>query len=393
MAASISRLPRALLPIYGTTLVETLGYTLMIPLLPAIVQRFHASDVMVGALLSVPAFCSALAAPAWGKLSDRMGRKRIILIAQFLTLAGYLLQATAPSLLIIFISRIISGCGGGALGAVESYIADVTTEDQRGMAYSLHGAVFGAAFIVGPITSGFLMRSGLSVPFFVAAGIEIVTIAMTATLLPARMQRRSRTSVAASLRAANAPNVRRVLIRQFLAIFAIVCFLANVALYLVHVLASSPVQVGWLMSLAGIAGGAALIGIVSPLSARLGDRKVAEIGLFVSFVAYGLLLLVNQLWLFCVVLIVWAVGSSMVEPTLTALLSIRAKRSERGAIMGVSDSLNSVAMILGPATGSAIIGANPRLLGVLPAFAALTALLMGRLGVPARRANERSPRM
>jgi MFS family permease len=367
-----------LLPIYATTLVETLGYTLMIPLLPAIVQQYGASDVMSGALLSVPAFCAVLAAPIWGKLSDRLGRKTIILVAQLLTLAGYLLQATAPTLLWIFIARIISGSGGGALGAVQSYIADVTKEEDRDLAYSLYGAVFGTAFILGPITSGFLLRSGISRPFYVAAAIEIVTIVMTATLLPSRMHRPSRTTIAASLKAANVPGVRLVLIRQFLAIFAIVCFLANFALYLHHVLNSPVEEVGWLLAMAGIVGGGALIFVVSPLAARLGNRRVAQIGLFLSFLAYGFLSFVTDLGLFCIALIAWAIGSSLVEPTLTALLSLRAKRAERGAIMGISDSLNSVAMILGPATGSAIIGANPRLLGVLPAFAALVAFLMGR---------------
>lgn len=368
-----------MLPIYGTTLVETLGYTLMIPLLPAIVQQYHASDVMVGALLSVPAFCSMLAAPVWGKLSDRMGRKTIILIAQFLTLAGYLMQATAPSLLWIFISRIISGCGGGALGAVQSYIADVTHEDQRDQAYSLYGAVFGMSFIVGPVTSGFLIHRGLAIPFFIAAGIEVVTIGITIAFLPSRMQRISQTSIKASLKAANVPRVRLVLVRHFLAIFAIVCFLANFALYLHHVLDSSVSQVGWLLAGAGVVGGAALIFVVSPLATRLGDRRVAQIGLFASFLAYGLLSFVTGLWVFGIVLIVWAVGSAMVEPTLTALLSVRAKPSERGAIMGVSDSINGLAMILGPATGSAIIGVNPRYLGVLPAFAVLLAFGLGRV--------------
>jgi MFS family permease len=374
------RLPRALLPIYGTTLVETLGYTLMIPLLPAIVQEYGASDVMAGALLSVPAFCAMIAAPIWGKLSDRLGRKTIILIAQALTLLGYLWQAEAHSLLWIFVSRIVSGCGGGALGAVQSYIADVTTEEQRDLAFSLYGAVFGMAFIVGPVTSGFLVRSGIALPFLVAAGIETVTIVMTATQLPSHIQRRSRTSIAASLSAANVPRVRRVLVRQFLAIFAIVCFLANFALYLRHVLHSPVTQVGWLLSMAGLVGGAALIFVVSPLATTLGDRKVAQIGLFLSFLAYGLLAFVNDLWIFGVALILWAVGSALVEPTLTALLTVRAKRAERGAIMGVSDSMNSLAMILAPATGSALIGLNARWLGVVPAFAALAAFAIGRAG-------------
>lgn len=382
------RLPRALLPIYATTLVETLGYTLMIPLLPEIVKQYGASDVMTGSLLSIPALCSAIAAPIWGKLSDRLGRKTIILIAQFLTLAGYLMQALAPSLLWIFISRIISGSGGGALGAVQSYIADVTKEEQRDMAYSLYGAVFGVAFIIGPATSGFLIHRSLAVPFLVAAGIEVVTILITALWLPSHMQRTSATSIAASLKAANVPGVRLVLIRHFLAIFAIVCFLANLALYLHHVLDSPTSQVGWLLSAAGVVGGAALIFVVTPLAKRLGNRRVAQVGLFVSFVAYGMLVFVKELTVFAILLAVWAVGSSMVEPTLTALLSVRAKRSERGAIMGVSDSINSVAMILAPAAGSAIVGANARLLGVLPACTVLAAFLMGRYPRAAAKAEE-----
>jgi MFS family permease len=152
------------------------------------------------------------------------------------------------------------------------------------------------------------------------------------------------------------------------------------------VLHSAVTQIGWLLSVAGGVGGAALIFIVSPLAARIGDRRVAQIGLLLSFVAYGLIAFVNELALFCVVLVVWAVGSSMVEPTLTALLSVRAKQSERGAIMGVSDSINSLAMILGPAAGSAIVGYNARLLGVLPACAALAAFAFGRVERRERRA-------
>jgi MFS family permease len=375
------RLPRALLPIYATTLVDTLGYTMMIPLLPAVIHEYRASDIVAGSLLSIPALCSVVAAPIWGKLSDRLGRKPIIIAAQVLTLIGYLGQAVSPSLVWIFVARIVSGCGGGSLGAVQSYIADVTNEDQRDRAYSLYGAVFGMAFIVGPASAGFLMKNGIALPFFVAGAIEAFNIIFTAMLLPSKLKKvkQRKTSIGESLKAANVPGVRRVLVRQFLAIFAIVFFLANFALYLHHVLHSATSQIGWLLSIAGGVGGAALILLVSPLAARIGDRRVAQIGLLLSFVAYGMLALVTDLPIFVAVLLLWAVGSSMVEPTLTALLSVRAKQSERGAIMGVSDSVNSLAMILGPATGSALVAFNPRLLGVLPACAALAAFAIGRL--------------
>jgi MFS family permease len=373
------RLPRALLPIYGTTLVDTLGYTLMIPLLPAVVKEYHASDAMVGALLSVPALCSAVAAPVWGRLSDVLGRKPIIIAAQMLTMAGYLWQAGAHSLLSIFAARILSGCGGGSLGAVESYIADVTAPKQRELAYSVYGAVFGVAFIVGPVGVSALIGRGISFPFYVAAGLEAFNILFTALLLPSRMQRTTKpSSLAQTLRAAGNPGVRRVLIRQLLTIFAIVCFLANFPLYLHHVLEAGIAEIGWLLSFAGAVGGAVLTFVVSPLAARIGGRAVAQIGLFLSFLAYAALALVVDVPMFAAVLVVWAVGSSMVEPTLTAILSFRAKRGQRGAIMGLSDSVNSLAMIVGPSAGSAIVGLNARLLGVLPACAALAAFVLGR---------------
>jgi len=370
------RLPRALIPIYGTTLADTLGYTLMIPLLPSLVRQFHVSDLMVGALLSVPALCSTVAAPVWGKVSDRIGRKPIIIGSQILTLAGYLVLATAHSFVIIFASRIASGLGAGGLGAVQSYIADVTEPKQRDFAYALYGAVFGVAFIIGPLISGFLAKEGYAIPFYVASALAAANIVFTWFFIPAFGKKEKPTSVEASIKAASAPGVRLVLIRQFLAILAIVCFLVNFGLFLEHVLRTNVSAIGWLLALAGGVGGAAMIFVVTPLSARIGDRRVAQLGLVFSFIGYGILWFADNMPLFCVMLIFWAVGSAMVEPTLTALLSVRAKASERGAVMGVSDSVNSLAMIIGPAAGAAIIGLNPRLLGVIPAAAALAAIVL-----------------
>jgi DHA1 family tetracycline resistance protein-like MFS transporter len=377
------KLPRALIPVYGTTLADTLGYTLMIPLLPQVVGQYHVSDVTVGALLSVPACLSMLTAPLWGKLGDRAGRKPVVMASQAFSLAGYLLLATSHSLVWIFAARIVSGFGGGGLGAVQSLIADITEERDRDLAFSLYGAVFGLAFVIGPACGGFLAQRGFATPFFIAAGIELCNLAFTASFLPS-LPAGVKTSIGASLAAAAEPGVRRVLVRQFLAIFAIVCFLSTFGLFLHHVLDASARSVSWLLAVAGVTGGIALICIVAPLAQRIGDRYVAQIGLALSFAAYALLAFVRALPLFFVALALWAVGSAMVEPTLAALLSIRAKREERGAIMGLSDSTTSLAMVLGPVAGSAFLGINARYVGVLPALAALAAFLIGRLSRPAR---------
>lgn len=372
-------LPRAVLPIYLTTFVDMLGFTLLIPLLPAVAHRYGAQDWIVGMLLSVPALCAAIAAPLWGKTSDSAGRKFIILVAQAFTLAGYVVLALAGSLFWIFVSRIISGIGAGDLGAAESFIADTTNRKQRDQAFVLYGAVFGSAFVLGPVAAGFLQHWGLQFPFWVASGLELINIGLTLWLLPWHTERKKteKTSIRASLNAASKPPVRIVLVRQFLFIFAVVYLLSDFALYLSDALHQDVSHVSWFLAGAGVVGGAVMLLVVTPLTKRIGDVAVGQIGFALLFAAYAIIWFVRSLDFFFAVLVLWAAGAAMVEPTLMTLLSRRAPEQERGAVMGVSDSVNSIAMIVSPAIGTAIVGADARLIGILPALAAAGAFLLG----------------
>ena len=365
---SFLRLPNAVIPIYGTTLADTLGYTLMIPLLPTLVKQYHASDVMAGALLSLPAFCSAIAAPVWGKVSDRIGRKPVIITAQVLSLIGYLMLALSHQLWLIFISRIISGCGGGSLGAVQSYVADVTSADQREFAYSIYGAVFGLAFILGPATSGLLMHDGLALPFFLAAGLEAFDIIFMFLFVPLKTQNKPKeTSIRESIKAATEPGVRRVLIRQFLFIFAVVTFLANFSLFVEKMLKIPVAHAAYMLAGAGAVGGIALLVFVTPLAKRVGDLWTSQIGILAGVAAYVLLFFAHDAWIFIAGMTVWAIGAATAEPSLTALLTKRAKQEERGA---------------------AIVGAHAPLLTALPALASLGAFLLGLRS--SKRASDRA---
>ena len=384
-ALPIVELPRDVLPIYLTTFVDMLGYTLLIPLLPALARKYGAHDWMIGMLLSIPAFCAMIAAPVWGKASDFTGRKFIIVVAQGLTLAGYLILALSGSLFWIYISRLISGVGAGSVGAAESYIADVTNERQRNRAYAVYGAVFGSAFIIGPVAAGFLERYGLQFPFVVAAGLEVINIVLTMRLLPSRTRtQRRQTSIKHSLRVAWKPQIRTVLVRQFLFIFAVVYLLADFALYLDHALHESIQRSSWFLAGAGVIGGITMLAVVTPLTKRIGNIRVGQIGFAFLFAAYALIYFVSNLTWFFPVLIMWAIGAAMVEPTLMTVLSERVPQQERGAIMGVSDSVNNIALIFAPAIGTAIVGERPQLIGVLPALAVAVAFVLGRRQNPSR---------
>ena len=369
----------ALTPIYGITLVDVFGYMIMVPLLPYIAQRYGASGVQVGALLATMAVASVVAAPVWGTLSDRLGRKPMVLVSQAIALAGYVLLATAPSLAMLFVARGIAGIGGGNLGVTQSYIADVTDEAHRDRAYGLFGVVFGIGIVLGPVAGGFLVRYGYWAPFAVAALIEAVNIALTLRFLPATRPRSTRrTSILGSARAVFARRpLRELTVRHFLFIFAVTFFFTIFALYVRRALELGPSQASWLLAGMGVVGGIALVALVAPLAQRFGDARVAQAGLALSALAYLGLPFARSLPAFVGVLIVWAIGASCVEPTLSALLSENAPPARRGATMGVNDSLSNLALMLAPPLGGWIIDRDVALVGVVPAAAVLGAFGLG----------------
>jgi DHA1 family tetracycline resistance protein-like MFS transporter len=370
--------PAAVIPIYGTTLADMLGYTLMIPLLPGLASRYHASAFIASTLISVPAFCSMFSAPVWGRISDRIGRKSIMLISLGVTLVGYVMLALAHSLFWVFLARIISGLGAGNLSAAQSYIADVTEEKQRDQAFALYGAVFGAAFVIGPVTATLLMHRGVQFPFYLAALLEALNIALVLLLIPWNIgKHKKETPLEKIAREALHPPILWLLLRQFFFITGVMYFLSGFALYLHVTLHASVKQVGWMLAGAGILGGAVQGVAVAPLAARSGERFVAQIGFVLLLAGYALLYFVHAMALFVVVVALWAVGAAMVEPAIMASLSLKISKRERGALLGLSDSVNSVALIVGPAISGAVLDANARLVGVLPALATVAALFIG----------------
>lgn len=369
----------ALTPIYGITLVDVFGYMIMVPLLPYVAQRYGASGVVVGALLATMAVASVVAAPVWGVLSDRIGRKPMVLVSQLIALAGYLLLATAPSLAMLFVARAIAGIGGGNLGITQSYIADVTDEAHRDRAYGFFGVVFGIGIVLGPVAGGFLVRAGYWAPFAAAALIEVANIALTLRFLPAtRPRSAARTSIVDAARAVFAQaGVRGLVARHFLFIFAVTFFFTIFALYVRRALDLGPSQASWLLAGMGIVGGVALIALVAPLAERFGDARVAQTGLALSALAYLGLPFARSLPAFAGVLVVWAIGASCVEPTLSALLSERASAARRGATMGVNDALSNLALMLAPTLGGFVVDRNLALVGIVPAAAVIGAFGLG----------------
>jgi predicted MFS family arabinose efflux permease len=383
----------ALVPIYGVTLIDVLGTMIMVPLLPYLAQRFGASGLTVGTILTTSAVAGVVAAPFWGSVSDKLGRKRIVVIAQCVSLAGYVMLALAHSLAFIFVARAIAGFGSGGIGVTQSYIADVTEEKDRDRAYALFGAVFGLGIVLGPVLGGSLIRYGFAVPFAVAALIECATIALTLRFLPnvSPGTRKASFREAASV-VARDPGVRSVVVRHLLFIFSVTYFFTVFSLFLKRQLNVGPDVSSWLLAGAGAVGGISLVALVGPVVKRFGDAVVAQGGFVLLLLAYVALAYVHALWAFGAALAAWAVGAASVEPTLTAVLSKRAPPQERGAIMGFNDAANNLALIVAPVLGGEAIDLDPHLVGIVPAVAVALAFGIGvvrrreDVGAAARRA-------
>src|SRR5579859_7052684 len=156
----------------------------MIPLLPFYAERLGASPTVIGYLVGVYAFCQLFSGPMLGRLSDRTGRKPLLIVSQIGTLIGFLVTASAPVLWVVFLGRIIDGCTAGNLSLAQAYISDVTVPEERAKSFGVIGVAFGIGFLIGPAITGFLSTFGYEYPIFAAAALSATSILSTYFLLP-----------------------------------------------------------------------------------------------------------------------------------------------------------------------------------------------------------------
>src|SRR2546425_9742664 len=173
-----------LFSIFLIVLVDVLGLTIILPLLPSYAESLGATPVVVGMLVSAYAACQLIAGPPLGHLSDRVGRRPVLLVSQMGTFAGFLILAFARALWIVFLARVIDGLTAGNLTVAQAYISDVTTPEQRTKSFGIIGIAFGLGFLVGPGVSGFLAQFGATYPIYAAAGLSFTSIMCTYFLLP-----------------------------------------------------------------------------------------------------------------------------------------------------------------------------------------------------------------
>ena len=347
---------RPLLIIFLTIFVNLVGFGIIIPLLPFYAETFGASPLVIGLLFAVFSLCQLLAAPALGDLSDRYGRRPILIFSLLGTVVSFVMLAMAHSIAMLFAARIVDGLSGGNISTARAYVADITEPQDRARAYGIIGAAFGLGFILGPALSGVLSGISYTAPIWAAAALTVVATAMAWLWLPETVHRTQAGTgnpfgyLPALL---HRPAIRRILTIDFVYWLAFATFQTTFSLFVARRFGFGVAKTGYFFAAFGLLGAAVQGGLIRPVVKRLGDKPTFRMGL--GFGAVGLVAaaLAPSVWLFALALVPLALGIGFGHPTISSLVSLAGRGDEQGRLQGAASAVESLGRTIGPVWGNA----------------------------------------
>ena len=384
---------KALVFILITAFLNLMGIGIIIPVLPFIVQStLHTTDpntvaLYVGWLMSIFAICQFFASPGLGLLSDKFGRRPILLICLLGSAVGYLLLGVGGAMWIYFIGRIIDGVTGGNFSTIFAYVADITKPEERGKYYGLIGAAGGVGFMLGPVLGGFASTFSIQAPFYIAASIYLANFVWGYFNLPESLHlEHRRTKIHFGdlnpfkqlVHVFSQSLLRWLLIISFLFFLGFVTFSSTNGLFMKDVLRWKPEQIGVVLFLVGVVDIIAQGYLIRKLSAFVSESRLAIIGLAIVITGYLTLTAIPILhinWLIYLGAILFALGDGLFEPSISGLISATAARNEQGRVQGAHQSIQSIARIFGPIMVTFIYPFGANLVYFTSAFITFASLL------------------
>ncbi|MEI4483215.1 MULTISPECIES: MFS transporter [unclassified Phyllobacterium] len=395
---SQQRRGNALLPIFAIVVVDTAGAGLILPLLPFYARDFGATPLTIGFLFASFAICEFFAGPILGNASDRLGRKRLLLVSQIGTCASFLLLALAPNLFVVFAARILGGLSAGNIAIAIAFVADRSEAGTRRQAMGFVSGAMGLGTMVGPALGGALAPVGLAVPFYVAAAFSLASIVATFILLPAdnrarfgtrlcsrvfrtgqqaRIQSRRDEQVAYDSATAVVPFSLKRFLREIADLIALPnvkgLLTALAILYLAFSLFSSqlalvlyaryqwdaepfgPAEIGFLFTAAGATNIVIQVVVMRAIRTTFHERTLAAASFALLAVGFGLIGFGNTISGLAVGVVTVASGLGLARPTLIAALTLIVPVGSQGVAMGMAQSLASLINIVGPIAGGLLI--------------------------------------
>jgi len=347
---------RPLLVIFLTIFVNLVGFGIIVPLLPFYAETFGASPLVVGMLFAVFSLCQLVAAPILGDLSDRYGRRPILIVSLIGTVISFVMLALAHSITMLFIARIVDGLSGGNISTARAYVADVTEPKDRSRAFGLIGAAFGLGFIFGPAISALLAPISYTAPIWAAAGITLVATGMAWVWLPETVHRAHagtgmpfRNVMAMMAR----PTLRRVLLMDFAYWLAFAIFQTTFALFAAARFGFDATRTASFFAAFAVMGAIVQGIFIRKIVQRFGDKLTLMLGLVCAAVGLIAATMTHTVTFFALSLVPLALGIGFGHPTMSSLISRAARAEEQGRVQGAASAVESLGRTIGPVWGSA----------------------------------------
>ena len=360
--------PVSLLPVFLIVLVDVFGMTLVIPLLAIYAETFHATPLQATMLVSVFAACQLISGPVIGHMSDRVGRKRMLLISQIGTFIGFIVMARAAALWMLYVARVLDGATAGNLSLAQAYISDHTEPSQRAKSFGLIGIAFGVGFFIGPSLTGYLSaKYSITTPIYLAAVMSATSILCTATLLKGGPQshhafadREAAFHWRTYAKYFARPGLRERLLQFLFFITSFSLFISGFALFAERRFTYEgrpfgPREIGYIFGYVGLLGIILQGGLIGRLVKRFGELPLVAAGFIALVIGYFGLGIASSFAVLMLTGTLAAFGNGVIRPALTSLITQQAGRQEQGVVLGITQSLMSMASIVAPIVGGLLI--------------------------------------
>jgi MFS transporter, DHA1 family, tetracycline resistance protein len=339
------------------------GFTLILPVIPFLVGQYVPPEqvgLYVGLIVSVFALCAFCAAPVLGALSDRYGRRPIMMLSLFGSAVGYLIFGLGGALWVLFLGRMIDGLTAGNVSTIYAYVADTVAPAERGRIYGLLGAVGGLGFMLGPVIGGLLGATSPSTPLFAAAVLTLANVAWIYFALPETVAHIRPRPVWKWQQVNPLAQLAHVLgmgglhvpfAAAFSFFFAATMLQSNFAVYLKDVLQFGPIGIGWILFAVGVMDIVAQGFLTGKLLPRVGASALAKSGLAINAIGFAFiacLIFVPRVEFLLVSIMIFTLGDGLFQPSINAIISNAAPADAQGLVQGANQSQQALARMLGP---------------------------------------------
>ncbi|MBA2435260.1 MAG: MFS transporter [Chthoniobacterales bacterium] len=343
--------------IFLTVFIDMVGFGIIIPVLPLYAQHFDATPLQIGWLTGIYSGMQIIFTPILGRLSDRVGRRPVLIVSLAGTALGFLVMGWANSLALLFVARIIDGISGGNISTAQAYIADISTPENRSRSMGIIGAAFGLGFTFGPMIGGVMSHISYSAPFYFAAGLAAVNVMLLYCILPEslsaedRAHPKKRTQMADVFQHGNSRMFGTIVATYFFTITGFAIMTTLFALFTEKQFGFDARKTGYIFGFIGIISVILQGGLIGRLVKTFGETALARTGLLLLAIALALLPFAPTLPMLLVVCAALAIANGLVNPTLNGLASQMIDRSWQGRALGLMQSAGSFGRLIGPLLG------------------------------------------